>query len=221
MRGILTRLMVLLVLVASASPAVAAPIDIVLRLDPDQNRPLNSWSLTLDVEAGYEVGAINLLVRGLDSFSINTANAGISVLDSVFVLDPLGDGRNVLILNNPANGIAIAAGPFTGALLGTFTSSSLQGVALFDCEFECGGTVFDTFLVALPASDFSFRIETNLPVGAIPEPAYLGYVSMLIAAVTIATVSRRSALVTPKALSPSAARTRSTMQVTARPPRTR
>jgi len=192
MKNMRVRSLVVAALVALASPASSAPIDIVLTLDPDQTGPLYSWCLTLDVAAGYEVGAVDLLLTGVDSFSINTANPGIGVLDSAFVLDPLGDGRSVLIVNNFENGVAIAAGPITGALLGTFSSaySTAPPVGLFDCEFECGGTVFDVNLVQFPASEFSISVVTGPPVGAIPEPRYLGYVSMLIAGITIARASR-------------------------------
>jgi len=190
-------LLVLVALLGGSSPAFAAPFDILVSLDPGQTGPVYDWSLTIDVEDGYSFGAVQLLVTGLDTFAVNTANPAISPADSVFRINPLGDGRNVLILVNTANGVAIATGPATGVLLGTFTSAFADpsAIGVFNCDFECGGTVLDPDL-AVPLADYSIDV-----VGApIPEPRYLGFISLVVAGATIAQVSRsRSRGVTRRA----------------------
>jgi hypothetical protein len=141
----------------AARPAAAAPIQIVAQLDPGQSGPVYSWSLLISVEPGYDVGAVDLLTSGFDSFVPNAANPGIGILDTAYVQDPLGDGRNGLVLNNYANGIAIAAGGSQDVLLGTFygPATSSPPVLLWDGEYEYGGTVFDPYLRTRPPEEAS------------------------------------------------------------------
>ena len=166
---------VCLAVFAVASPAWSAPIEITARLNPGQSGPIYGWSLLLSVEAGYAVGAVDLLTSGFDSFEINLANLGISVPDSVYSIDPLGDGRNVLILNNPTNGIAFSETPATDVLLGTFYSTfrTSPPVLLWDCEFECGGTVFDPYLRARPPEDVALSAfpRALIALAVVPEPS--------------------------------------------------
>ena len=137
MRQTLSALLVVLALASVATSSLAAPVDIIVRQDSNSGGPLPSWSLLLDVEAGYEVGGIGILVTGLDVFTINAANPGIGVLDSVY-----------------------------------------NTHAPLDAEF-------------------SLRVELAGPVGAIPEPPYLGWISLPIAGLMIAQACRsRSRAVT-------------------------
>jgi len=192
-------LLVLVALLGGSSPALAAPFDILVSLDPGQTGPVYDWSLTIDVEDGYSLGAVQLLVTGLDTFAVNTANPAISGPDTAFTITPLGDCRNFLTLNNTATGVEIAAGPITGALLGTFTStfSTTSSIRVFDADAEAGGTVFNPDYEVLPSSSYSIQVVGAAPI---PEPRYLGFISLVVAGATIAQVSRsRSRGVTRRA----------------------
>jgi hypothetical protein len=57
----------------ASTRAWSAPIDITARLDPGQSGPVYSWSLLIRVDPGYDVGAVDILTRGFDSFTPNAA----------------------------------------------------------------------------------------------------------------------------------------------------
>jgi hypothetical protein len=127
------------------------------------------WQLTVDNNGGVGVGAINLLTVGaLSVLQLNPANTGISPADSVLSLDPLGDTRNFLVINNNP-GQAIAAAGAQDVLIATLVSSSpLVGDAsslLFSAIEIESPSVFDTNGVEI--ADFSL---VGTPV---PEPASL------------------------------------------------
>jgi len=86
--------------------AQAATVDIYL-----ESTNGTEWQLTVTNSGAVGVGAINLLTSGaLGVLQLNPGNSGISPADSVLSLDPLGDGRNFLVVNNnPGQAIAAAA----------------------------------------------------------------------------------------------------------------
>jgi hypothetical protein len=159
---------------AIASTASAAPIEVVARLNPGQSGPVYAWSLYLNLEEGYEVGGVDIMTSGFDAFEINLLNPAISPLDSVYTINPLGDGRNALIVNNVANGVAFSTTPAEGVLLGTLYSSfrTSPPVALHDGEVEFGGTVYDPWLRARPPEEVSLSAYPRALISlvAVPEP---------------------------------------------------
>lgn len=172
-------------LVFAAAGARAAPIDIVARLNPGQSGPVYAWSLLIRVDPGYDVGGVDILTSGFDSFAVNTANAGISVLDTAYVVNSLGDGRNSLVLNNTANGVAISI-PGAEALLGTFLGSSRTSppALLWDGEVEFGATAFDTYLRVLPPDDVSLHAYpiALISLTVVPEPSHFALAALALLA---------------------------------------
>ncbi len=162
-----------------ARPASPAPIELLLLLDPGQSGPVYSWSLLISVEEGYDVGAVDLLTAGFESFAVNAANPGISVLDTAFNpdLSPFYPGKQGVVINNTENGVAIAAGGSTHVLLGTFfgPATTSPPVGLFDGEEAFGGTVYDMFLRTRPPGEASLSAYplASLSFAAIgaPEPS--------------------------------------------------
>lgn len=125
-----------------------------------------AWSLMLRVDPGYDVGAVQVLTSGLDSISFNAALPGIGILDSVYAINPLGDGRNFLVLANYATGVALSV-PGQEVLLATFVGPSRTSppVLLWDGEVEGGGTAFDPSLQnAYPRALISLTV--------VPEPSH-------------------------------------------------
>jgi hypothetical protein len=115
------------------------------------------------------------------------------VLDTTYTTNPLGDGRNALILNNPANGIDIVP-PGGEALLGTFLGPNRTSppVVLYDCEVECGGTVFNAFLQALPGDSFSLQAYPRelIALRVVPEPLQAALLALAFTAVCAARMRR-------------------------------
>lgn len=164
--------------VLAASSAAAAPIEILARLDPGQSGPVYSWSLLISVQPGYDVGAVGILTRGFDSFVPNAANPGIGILDTAFTPNyaPEYPDFGGLVLNNTANGVAIAAGGSSNVLLGTFysTATTAPPVGISDGEFFFGGTVFDTYLRTRPIDEAylsAYPVAAfSLAAVGVPEP---------------------------------------------------
>lgn len=172
----------LFVALCLASPAAAAPIDVTARLNPGQSGPVYAWSLMLRVDPGYDIGAIQLLTNGFDSVAFNAALPGIGILDSVYTTNPLGDGRNFLIVANLANGIAISQ-PGAEVLLATFFGPyrTAPPVILWDAEYEGGGTAFDTYLRVLPPDDVSLHAYPRalISLRVVPEPSHFALFALL------------------------------------------
>jgi hypothetical protein len=123
--------------------AQAATVDIYL-----ESTNGTEWQLTVTNSGAVGVGAINLLTSGaLGVLQLNPGNSGISPADSVLSLDPLGDGRNFLVVNNNP-GQAIAAAASDRVLIGTLVSASaITGNAetlLFSAAEIESPSVFDT-----------------------------------------------------------------------------
>ena len=124
------------------------------------------------------VGAINMLVSGLDNVAFAAA-PGLSIPDSLLSLDPLSDGyNNFLILQNTAAGVSIAdigvpvvlatlsssLGPICGpAGEGSNHMTGLGCVGASMSENLLGsGTVFNAAGVEIATSEFSITV--------VPEP---------------------------------------------------
>jgi len=135
----------------------------------------SSWTVSVDLAAGQTLGAISFLTEGLTSFNINASLTNISPADSVYSIDPLGNGQNALIVNNTAIGAALGGGPgpahlLIGALLG---GTSSPPVAIFNGDDVAGGTAFDAN--GNLVTDYALALHpfvVNPVVGpAVPEPA--------------------------------------------------
>jgi PEP-CTERM motif-containing protein len=136
-----------------AGAASAATVDIKL-----VSSGANSWNLTVDNHGSTALGAINMFVAGLNTFTPNAGNAAISGPDSTLALDPLGDGVNNFLVINNLPGQAIVGAGATGVLLGTLTGpgpASGQGA-----DFIGQDTLFDTAGNPL-AVDFSVTPEPS------------------------------------------------------------
>ncbi len=137
------------------------PVALELALDPNQTEGPYTWSLTLDINAGYDVEALYLFISGCSTFAINPANPNIGD-DPLTMLqpDPLGDGRDLLILASTGPGVPVVIGPATDSLLGTFeceTGTTLPVLAE-GCPFElCGATVALTDDQPIPPADWSVQ----------------------------------------------------------------
>jgi len=191
-RLLLTSLWLGVLLVAL--PAAAAPIEIVARLDPGQSGPVYSWSLLITVQPGYDVGSVDLVTTGFTDFVPNAANPGIGILDSAFNpdLSPYLPDHQGLVLNNYADGVAIAAGGSSDVLLGTFygPNTSSPPVFLLDGEEAYGGTVFDPYLRARPPGEEALSAyplaALSFAAVGVPEPATAGLVVAFLAALRTA-----------------------------------
>ena len=143
------------------------PVEIVVSLDPGQSSPPYTWSLVLNISAGYDVEALYLFVSGCDSFAKNASNPNIAGEPlTMLVPDPLGDGRDLLVLSSTGAGVPVASGPISGSLLGTFSSSSgtTPPVLAEGCPFDiCGATVSLTDDQPLPPSDTRVRVDGPPP----------------------------------------------------------
>ena len=106
-----------------------------------------AYNILADLEAGAQLGALDLVTAGVTSMTPNAANPAISLLDSGFQPNVFGDDRGALSINNTALGVAIASGPTTGEILGT----------LFSPYWNFGEPVFAPF-----------------PLGVFSDPAYFG-----------------------------------------------
>lgn len=124
---------------AIGSGANAAQVDLFLT----QTAP-SSWELTASTDGSTSLGAVNLLLTGLDSMVTNPANAGISALDSSLGVDAISDGVNFLVVNNVA-GQAIAGPGSVKVLLATLGSPDANPVTLTDTS-SFGGTDNGIFL---------------------------------------------------------------------------
>jgi len=147
--------------VFAGAPAGAAPIDIVVRLDPGQTGPTYSWSLRISTEPGTFVGGMTLVTRGFDTFAFNPANTGIALIDSAFINDdPYSDGSAALLIT------ATSYSALDG-LLGTFTSpfNSSAQVSVQDCELICGSTV-----TGVPAPSGPPFPRDAFTLRVVPEP---------------------------------------------------
>jgi hypothetical protein len=144
------------------SVANAADIDIFL----SQNGSSTSWDLTVANNTASGVGAVNMLIAGLDVLSINPLNTNISGPDSVLSIDPLGDGSyNFLVLNNNP-GTAIAPAGVTTLLA---TLSGPGPVSATGSEDILGSpTVFDT-----AGEPFVGTYSITVVPTPVPEPATL------------------------------------------------
>jgi len=131
------------------------------------------------------VGAINLLVTGPNSLSLNTSISGLSLPDSSLTINPLGDGQNFLIVSNTMNGISIvnagAQDVWLADLSGPNFLSWAQGSELAIGSY----TVFDTFLRPIPnVGIFVDGFETYSYVAA--EPATTSLLALGLAAFGLA-----------------------------------
>ncbi len=151
-------------------------------MNSGQSGPEYAWSLLIRVDAGYDVGAIDILTSGFDSFEVNAANPGIGIPETSYRTDPLGDGRNGLVLNNVANGVAISS-PGEEALLGTFFGPNRTSppVILWDGEYEYGGTAFDPYLKVLPPDDISLHAYPRALISqrVVPEPSHFALFALV------------------------------------------
>jgi hypothetical protein len=162
-----TVLLSLALSLGAVAPALAAPIDLTLRLDPGQpaNAAMFSWSLLLRVDPGEPVGALSVWTTGLTSFAFNPADTSISVPDSSYAIDPIEGGRNLLFVSDTFRPIpAPLSPPGVQTLLGTFFGSyrTAPPVAIQDCEAECGYTFADLSFYGMPSTLYAIHV--------VPEP---------------------------------------------------
>jgi hypothetical protein len=164
-----TALLSLALSLGAVTSALAAPIDLTLRLDPGQpaNAAMFSWSLMLRVDPGEPVGSIAVWTSGLTSFTFNPADTNISQLDSVYAIDPVGDGRNFLNVTDTVVNYTLFTSlspPGVQTLLGTFLGPDRTAppVAIQDCESECGYTFANPAGYGLPADLYAIHV--------VPEP---------------------------------------------------
>lgn len=160
MRKLLASLAVAVALAIGAT-AHAAAVDITVTQD---SPGATTWTLSTAIAAGQTLGAVSFLTTGLTAFTLNTSVTNISAADSVYSIDPLGDGRNALIVNNNALGAALGGGPGPLTLiLGQFAGQA-TGVSLDNGDDLLGGTAFDAN--GNPIADYSLTL-----VPKAPEPA--------------------------------------------------
>lgn len=145
-----------------ALPALAQAASITIRIEYAYTTTGPSpyaYNVVADLEAGARLGALSLVTAGFTSLSLNTANPGISGIDSYFVPNVYGDDRGAFTILNVANGVAIATGPTSSEILGTLFSPYLTGLpeslpiplGVFADPAYFGGAVYDDNLV--PVSD--------------------------------------------------------------------
>jgi hypothetical protein len=141
--------------------ANAAGVDVFLtKTAPD------SWDLTATVNAGPNLGALNLIVTGLDVLTVNALNTGVSAADSSMTVDGIEPGRNFMIVQNTATNVAIASLGGGNTLLATLSGPTGGLVSLVDTS-EFGGADNGVF-AASGAAIFDYSITVQ-PL--VPEPA--------------------------------------------------
>jgi hypothetical protein len=170
-----------------ALPAMAEAASITIRIElagtvgPGQY----AYNVIADLEPGARLGALSLVTAGFTSLSLNTANPGISTVDSYFVPNVFGDDRGAFTILNVANGVAIATGPTSSEILGTLFSpyqtglpeSLLIPLGVFADPAYFGGAVYDDNLVPVSDAivvqvangDYQFPPEWVHPT--VPEPS--------------------------------------------------
>src|SRR5262245_59849993 len=86
----------LLLSLLAVFPAPAASVSVVAQLNPGQSGPIYGWSLSISNVGSVGVGSMGLMLTGFDSFDFS--NPIIEPIDSNYVHDVLGDGRDFLYI---------------------------------------------------------------------------------------------------------------------------
>jgi hypothetical protein len=147
---------------AFGSVANAAAVDIFLT----QTAP-SSWDLTATVNSGDNLGALNLIVTGLNALTVNAGNAGVSAADSSMTVDGIEAGRNFMIVQNTATNVAIASLGGGNTLLATLSGPTGGPVTMVDTS-EFLGTDNGVFNAAgVGIFDYSITVQPT----PVPEPA--------------------------------------------------
>ena len=160
---------------------------------------------TVQNSLGVAIGSVLVLTTGATGFAFNLANPGLSAVDSLYAPDPLGDGRDALILSNTAYGVPIAA-PGSTTLLGRFAFGLQQppAITLFPFEELPGYSTFtDAYGSSLFASSVVGYASPICDAAEGPCPGNVGYVlqftfvpeptaALLAAALLLAIVARKS-----------------------------
>lgn len=153
---------------AFGATAHAAAVNIDLTQDAAGG---TGWTMTVDLAAGQTMGSISLLTTGLDSFTLNASLVNVSAADSVFSIDPLGDGSNALVVNNNAAGAALGGGPGPLHLLigGFVGATGAPPVSLISGDDAFGSTVNDANAQAI--TDVALLVHPFPVNPVVPEPA--------------------------------------------------
>jgi len=170
----------LLLVVLAVSPARAASISVVAVLNPGQSGPIYGWSLVISNVGGVGVGSMGLMLTGFDSFDFS--NPVIEPIDSNYVHDLFGDGRDFLLLN-PDMGQLLAPPGTNQLLLGTLSShfNNVGQVAIENADEALGGTFFGPPPLYPVIPDFTLAV--------VPEPP--GASLALLALAALRTARRR------------------------------
>ncbi len=195
------------VLAIAAAPAAARGGSITLRVEPagyDPSAHIGFWEVTVPLEAGARLGAVNLVAVGFTGMSVNPANPEISRWDSVFVPGVFGDERVAFSITNAGPGIALAAGPIY-AVLATLTSPYTTigeaeeppiPVAIFDDPYYFGGAIFDDFLrpvadaIVIQVQNNGYQPRPEWVHPGVPEPSSAA-LGALVGAALLALVAAR------------------------------
>ena len=174
----------LLLSLVAVSPARAASVSVVAQLDPGQTGPIYGWSLLISNFGGVGVGSLGLVLSGFDGFDF--ANPIIEPLDSTYIDDPIGDGRDLLLINPDTGQLLAPVGTFQ-LRLGTLFShfNNVQQVRLLPADDLLGGTVFG------PAPEYAVISDFTLTV--VPEPRALSLALAVFAVAALRTARRRGA----------------------------
>lgn len=155
------------------SVANAAAVDIFLT---QTTLGAPTWNLTATASAA-NLGALNLIVTGLNVLTTNALNTGVSAADSSMTIDGIEPGRNFMIVQNTATGVAIAGSGLGNTLLAVLSGPTGGPVSLTDTS-EFGGAdngVFDA--QGGPILDYSITVQP-----AVPEPAMMVLLGLGLAA---------------------------------------